>query len=134
MDVTVTLDGGRKVTAHMEDGTTIPTDQPVEEGGSGTAPTPIDLFIASLATYAGVYVADFCSHRGIPTDRITLRQSAEFALDGEGRHRLAAVTLRIDLPGDFPEKYRPAVVRVAELCMVKKSILNPPEFRVTLGS
>ncbi|HZV81505.1 MAG TPA: OsmC family protein, partial [Geobacteraceae bacterium] len=117
--------------AHLEDGTSVPTDQPEEEGGTGTAPTPLDLFIAALATCAGVYVEDFCNHRGIPTGNITLHQSAEFELDNEGKHRLARVSLRIDLPDDFPEKYRAAVVRVAELCAVKKIIHNPPEFHVT---
>lgn len=134
MDITVTLDGMRKVTAHLEDGTAVHTDQPVEDGGSGTAPTPLDLFIASLATCAGVYVEDFCNHRGIPTDRITLHQAAEFELAPDGKHRLARVSLRIDLPADFPEKYRSAVVRVAELCTVKRIILDPPEFEVTVMS
>ena len=129
----VTLDGGRKVTAHLNDGRQVTTDQPVDEGGTDTAPTPFDIFLASLATCAGVYVTDFCNHRNIATDMITLTQSAEFSLDDKGKHVLAAVLLQIHLPVDFPEKYREAVVRVAELCAVKKAILHPPQFSVRLG-
>jgi uncharacterized OsmC-like protein len=131
--IKVTLDGGRKVTAHLNDGRQVTTDQPVAEGGTDTAPTPFDIFLASLATCAGVYVTDFCNHRKIPTDTITLTQSAEFTTDDKGKHLLSAVTLQIHLPVDFPEKYRDAVVRVAELCAVKKAILHPPQFSVRLG-
>jgi uncharacterized OsmC-like protein len=134
MDVIkVTLDGGRRVTALLNDGRQVTTDQPVADGGTDTAPTPFDIFLASLATCAGVYVTDFCNHRNIPTDSITLSQSAEFTIDDKGKHVLAAVSLTIHLPGDFPEKYREAVMRVAELCAVKKAILHPPQFSVQLG-
>jgi putative redox protein len=131
--IKITLDGGRKVTAHLNDGRQVTTDQPVDEGGTATAPTPFGFFLASLATCAGVYVTDFCNHRNIPTDTITLNQSAEFTMDDKGKHVLAEVSLQIHLPDDFPEKYREAVVRVAELCAVKRVVLHPPQFSVQLG-
>ena len=131
--IKITLDGGRKVTAHLNDGRQVTTDQPVAEGGTNAAPTPFDIFLASLATCAGVYVNDFCTHRNIPTDTITLTQSAEFTMDDTGKHVLASVSLTIHLPVDFPEKYREAIVRVAELCAVKRAILHPPQFSVRLG-
>lgn len=132
MEILITLDGKRKVTAHLPEGFTVPTDQPVDEGGDGSAPTPFDLYLTALGTCAGVYVEDFCQHRGIPVDRITLKQSAEFTIDAHGKHHLDRVVLKISLPEDFPDKYRSAVAHVAELCAVKRSILNPPEFLVQL--
>ena len=41
-----------------------------------------------------------------------------------------SITLDIKLPADFPEKYKEAVISVAELCKVKKSIATPPVFQV----
>jgi uncharacterized OsmC-like protein len=131
--IKVTLDGGRRVTAHLNDGRLVATDQPVAEGGTDTAPTPFDMFLASLATCAGVYVTDFCNHRNIPTDSISLIQSAEFTVDDKGKHVLAAVSLTIQLPDNFPEKYREAVMRVAELCAVRRAIEHPPQFSVQLA-
>jgi ribosomal protein S12 methylthiotransferase accessory factor len=32
---------------------------------------------------------------------------------------------------EFPEKYRNAIVKAAELCTVKKVIEHPPEFLIT---
>jgi len=41
------------------------------------------------------------------------------------------VRLDIQLPPDFPEKYRGAVIRSAEQCAVKKHFESPPQFEAT---
>jgi ribosomal protein S12 methylthiotransferase accessory factor len=38
--------------------------------------------------------------------------------------------LDIEVPASFPEKYREALVRVADQCSVKKAIQARPEFAV----
>lgn len=122
----VTLDGGKVVTAHIN-GKTIKTDQSVRNGGGGTAPEPFELFLASVGTCAGIYVKSFCDQRGIPAEGIKIIQSVEF--DPEKRVP-SVIKLDIKLPAGFPEKYRSAVINAAELCLVKKTINNAPEFRV----
>ncbi|MCI0522485.1 MAG: OsmC family protein [Bacteroidales bacterium] len=123
----VTFDGGKVITAHLN-GHLIRTDQPVRGGGGNTAPAPFDLFLASVGTCAGIYVKSFCDQREIPTDNIKIIQSVAF--DPEKRLP-ASISLDIQLPADFPEKYKAAVINAAELCLVKKTINNPPEFVVT---
>jgi ribosomal protein S12 methylthiotransferase accessory factor len=44
--------------------------------------------------------------------------------------KLGKIAIDINLPADFPEKYKDAIVRVADQCAVKKTILAPPEFEV----
>ena len=126
----VTLDGGKVVTAHIN-GKTIKTDQSVRNGGGGTAPEPFELFLASIGTCAGIYVKSFCDQRGIPAEGIKIIQSVEF--DPEKRVP-SVIKLDIQLPSDFPEKYRSAVINAAELCLVKKTINNAPEFQVITTS
>jgi ribosomal protein S12 methylthiotransferase accessory factor len=46
-------------------------------------------------------------------------------------HRVSNVSLDIQLPPDFPEKYKDALIRSAEQCTVKKHLENPPAFAVT---
>ena len=121
-EMTVDFPGGRKVTAHY-DGFDIDTDQGVDSGGEGTAPEPFDLFLASIGTCAGYYVFKFCEGRSIPTDGISLRQSWE----RDDKNRLVRIDLRIQVPPDFPEKYHKALVRAANTCSVKKTLLDPPE-------
>jgi putative redox protein len=121
----ITFDGGKVVTAHTN-GHDIRTDQPLDNGGTNTAPAPFELFLASIGTCAGIYVKSFCDNRKIPTDKIKIIQKTEFSKETGLPVNL---TIDIQLPADFPEKYKASVISVAELCKVKKSMLNPPVFK-----
>ena len=122
----VSFPGGKRVNASY-DGFEIATDQAVDSGGEGTSPEPFDYFLASLATCAGIYVLGFCQKRDIPHEGISLTQSWDRE---EKTKRLAAVRISIEVPAEFPDKYRDALVRVANQCTVKKTLENPPEFVV----
>ena len=69
----ITFEEGKVVTAHYH-GHSIKTDQPLENGGTNTAPAPFDLYLASIGTCAGIYVKSFCDNRKIPTDNIRIMQ------------------------------------------------------------
>jgi putative redox protein len=120
MTITIAFPGGKRVDADLG-GHVVHTDQPVAGGGEDSAPAPFDLFLASLATCAGIYVLGFCQARGIPMDGITLVQHAS----------PEAIALELTLPPSFPERYRDAIVRAAEGCKVKKLIAHPPAITVT---
>ena len=122
----VRFPGGKRVDAEYG-GFTIQTDQPPKGGGEGTAPQPFDLFLASIATCAGFYVKGYCDTRGISTDSLGIEMHVE--RDHE-QHRIGKLLLEIRLPEGFPEKHRDAVIRAADLCAVKKHILNPPAFEI----
>ena len=123
----ITFDGGKVITAHIN-GHIIRTDQPVDNGGGNSAPAPFELFLASIGTCAGIYVKSFCDKRQIPTDGIKIVQTME---SDEEKKLTSVFKLDIQLPAGFPEKYREAVINAAELCLVKKTINNKPEFKVT---
>jgi ribosomal protein S12 methylthiotransferase accessory factor len=40
------------------------------------------------------------------------------------------VLIQIQLPQEFPAKYKKAVIRAVDLCSVKKHIFTPPAFEV----
>lgn len=130
MEMKITFPGGEKVNAEINS-RIIATDQPVQSGGQGSAPSPFDYFLASLGTCAGIYVLSFCQHREIATEGLALTQRMEFATAADGKSRLAKVAIEIDLPPGFPEKYRSAIIKAAGLCSVKKAIMDPPEFVIT---
>ena len=120
------FEGKKRVVADWN-GMQIATDQPVRGGGEGTAPTPFDLFLASLGTCAGIYVKGFCDSRGIPTDNISLTQEMDF---NPQNGLLSKVKLNINLPEGFPQEYKAAVIRVADMCKVKMTMLHPPVFEI----
>jgi ribosomal protein S12 methylthiotransferase accessory factor len=125
-ELVIRLAGNRRIEAGVG-AHTVRTDQPPEMGGEGSAPSPFDLFLASIGTCAGVFVQGFCAKRGIPFEEIVLRERVTYGEDGV----LASVDLEIQLPETFPEKYRDAVVKVAEQCSVKRAIHAQPLFRVS---
>lgn len=126
MDMMITFPGGKKVNAAYN-GFTHKTDQPLVGGGENSAPSPFELFLASLGTCAGFYVLSFCQQRGIDPAAIEIRQS----MDRDPQtHLITMVNMEIILPPTFPEKYRAAVVQAAQLCTVKKHLENPPKFNL----
>lgn len=130
MDMLIDLPGGARVDAHFN-GFTVKTDQPTAGGGQDSAPAPFDYFLASLGACAGIYIAGFCRSRGIPTDNIRILQHNEF---DPATHMVTRVIFDIQLPPDFPERYKPAVIRAAEMCKVKKTLENPPAFEISTST
>lgn len=126
MEIKVSFPGGKRVDAAFGEHV-VRTDQPVSGGGENSAPAPFDLFLASLATCAGIYVLGFCQARSIPTEGFAITQRDQ--IDPE-THLPTAIVLEITFPKDFPEKYKPAVIRAAEGCKVKKSIVATPRLEV----
>ena len=127
MDIEVTFPGGKRVDAKVGE-FVVQTDQPVELGGAGSAIAPFELFLASLATCAGIYALGFCQARKLPTEGLKLTQRYE--LDPETKLP-AKVSITLQLPEGFPEMYRGAIVRAVEGCKVKKTVLSQPVFEVS---
>ncbi|MFH0862140.1 MAG: OsmC family protein [Candidatus Altiarchaeota archaeon] len=122
----VTFPGGMRVDVEYK-GYTIATDQP-KPAGDGSAPSPFDLFLASICSCAGFYALNFCKARKISTEGMAL--SADFDYDGLEK-RIARISIELKLPGGFPKEYRDAIVRAMESCTVKKVMQSPPEFEVS---
>ena len=126
MEMRVRFAEKRKVDAEF-DGFTVATDQPVDEGGDGSAPAPFDLFIASIATCAGFYVLRFLQTRDIdPAGAGLIVRTVR----DEDAHLVRRIELDVRLPEGFPEKYRRAVVRAVDKCSVKRHLVDPPEIVV----
>ena len=120
--------GGKKVFAKFGD-FVVETDQPVRAGGDASAPTPFELFLASIATCAGIFVLEFLQKRGLSTEDAGVLLHAE--RDPETR-MVKTVSLQIKVPPDFPDKYDDAVIRAAEQCMVKRNLADPPRFDTSI--
>ncbi|PIE81181.1 MAG: osmotically inducible protein OsmC [Chloroflexi bacterium] len=125
MEMVIDFPGGAQVDAHFGS-FTVETDQPAL-GYQPKAPTPFAIFLASMGTCAGIFVLGFCKQRGISPEGIRIVQSVE---SNHETHMITKVNLDIQLPADFPEKYKTAVIRAANQCAVKRHLENPPKFDV----
>ena len=122
----ITFGGGKKVDAHVRD-FIINTDQPISDGGLNSAPSPFELFLASIGTCAGFYVVSFCQARSISTENIKLTQTI---IRNDTTHMVEKIKIEILLPPEFPEKYKGAVIKAAESCTVKKHLASPPDIQI----
>jgi putative redox protein len=126
MEMVIGFPGGAKVDAHFGP-FTVTTDQSPQGGGEGSAPTPFELFLSSIGTCAGIYVLGFCRQRNLSTDGIRIIQHIySNPLTGS----VEKIALEIQVPPCFPRHYYSALIRSAELCKVKKTLEQPPQFEI----
>ena len=129
MEMEITFPGGVSVDVNFGSHS-IHTDQRPRDGGEGSVPTPFDTFLASIGACAGIYVLNFLRQRELPTEGVRLIQRMQ---RDSATGLVGQIDLEIELRDDFPEKYRPAIIRAVELCTVKKQIEKTPHFNVTVN-
>jgi len=127
-EIKVTFPGGLRVDAEYK-GHVVKTDQPVHQGGEGTASSPFDLFLVSIAACAGFYALAFCKERDIPTEKagvvMRMEKNPETKMIGK-------ISIEIDLPAEFPERYKRAIIKAVDTCTVKAHLLRPPVIEIEL--
>ena len=105
MEMLIDFPGGSRVDAHFGS-FTVQTDQPPE----ASAPTPFEVFLASFGTCAGIFVLGFCRQRNLSTDGLRIVQRV---VRDQQTGLVGRISLDIQLPADFPEKYRQALIQSA---------------------
>jgi len=124
----VAFPGGKRVDAQVGQ-FLIQTDQSVKGGGEASAPEPFDLFLASIASCAGIFALGFCQSRKLETEGLGLKMVYE---RDDKKRMITHIRFQLTLPSGFPDKYRDGIVRAMELCAVKKHMHEAPEFSFEL--
>jgi uncharacterized OsmC-like protein len=109
---------------------TVSVDQPVALRGEDTAPTPTELFIASLASCVAFYARRYLARHKLSSDGFAVETTYELA---QKPSRVGRVDVRIVLPEETPDERREALLAVATHCTVHNSLTRPPEVTVTLA-
>jgi putative redox protein len=100
-------------------------DQPPCDGGGDAGPTPVELFVASLASCVAHYARRALgSGGGGPSIRCswTMSESAPF--------RVTGIDIDVDLPSDTSPARLAAVERATAHCTVHNTLKDPPVVRV----
>jgi len=109
----------------------VETGLPPDRGGDPDALGPFDILLCSLATCTGFHVLTFLDERGLSLEDAGVTIDA---VRGRESHLLESVNIKIRVGADFPEKYRDAMVRAADHCLVKAQLGQKPEFMVSVTS
>ncbi len=108
---------------------TLTIDVPAGMGGSDRGPIPPDLFVASLGSCIGAFVAQYCENNGIDDTGMTVDLSFEKASDPT---RLVNLKATVNLPqGDCAKRVK-AIERVAEHCPVHATIKTMEGLEITI--
>lgn len=109
---------------------TIVCDQPQENGGADAGMTPPEFLLASLGTCAAFYAAEYLRTRNLANSGLSVSVTAEKL---KGPARLGNFNIRVDSPAELTPEQRDGLMRSVGHCLVKNTLLDPPQIEVTLG-
>ena len=104
-------------------------DQPVDDGGDDTAPTPTELLVASLASCVAFYARRYLKRHDLPEEGLSVSAEAEM---GSRPARVTSMRVTVTLPAGVPEEKRQALLAVASHCTVHNTLTQAPDVVVQL--
>jgi len=110
-------------------GHTLTVDQPTEDGGTDTAPTPTELFVASLASCVAHYARRYLARHDLSAEGLVV--SAGYGIGGRPT-RVNHLDVRIIPPDSLPDERRDAFLAVASHCTVHNTLAHAPEVTITV--
>ncbi len=128
--VTVKYEGGVASSFEVR-GHKCVVDLPKEMGGEDRGPTPIELVAGALGTCIATYIIRWCNEAHVPVDGLQVK--VDFVHDVDA-HCIRELSAHIELPPNFPEKRRDAVLRVADMCTVHNTLCSNPKVNITLSN
>jgi uncharacterized OsmC-like protein len=105
----------------------VDVDEPESVGGTDEAPTPTELFLASLVTCFTLAVAHAARKRDMALGELSVRIEADY--DGN-RFAWIRMETTTDLADDVTEML---VQRARTYCFVSQTLLVPPEIEYTVA-
>ena len=106
------------------------TDQPADAGGQDSAPTPTELFVASLATCVAYYAGRYLTRHGYSRDGLAV--SAGYGMASDRPARVSAINLAVRVPAGLPPERWAALRAVVSHCTVHNSLAVPPSVTIDL--
>jgi putative redox protein len=124
MELTIDSLGGDRQRIRVR-GHELIVDQPRDSGGEDAGPTPVDLFVASLASCVAHY-----ARRGLGRGGAGPRVRCSWAMSEQPPWRVTAISIEVMLPPGTSDQRVAAVRRAVAHCTVHNSLTWPPPVTV----
>jgi uncharacterized OsmC-like protein len=105
-------------------------DQPADAGGQDSAPTPTELFVASLATCVAFYAGRYLTRHGYSREGLAVSVGYDMASDRPAR--VSGIRLTVRVPDGVPPQRWAALRAVVSHCTVHNSLAVPPSVTIDL--
>lgn len=106
---------------------TLLCDQPIENQGTDAGMTPPEFLLASLASCAGYYAAEYLRTRNLAQTGVKVSVNAEKLLKPT---RLGNFRIRVESPVTLTPEQHEAMMRAVHHCLVHNTLLSTPEIRI----
>lgn len=111
---------------------TVACDQPVENGGFDEGMTPPELLLASLASCAGFYAAQYLRKFKLATEGTRVRVIADKVK--EPVPRIENFRIEIETPVELSDQHRAGVERAVHHCLIHNTLLHPPQITIEISA
>jgi putative redox protein len=127
--VDVRHEGGDRFSIEVR-GHRLVVDQPVIDGGEDTAPTPTELFVASLGSCVAFYARRYLTRHQLPTHGLAV--TANYTTDSRPA-RVDSIELDLTIPVGVSAERRHALLAVVSHCTVHNTLTDPPAVTISLA-
>ena len=127
--ISVEHKGGCAFTASVRQYTLAADSPPGSDDCTDAGPTPPEMMVASLAMCVGLYVTRYLRRARIQHEGFTIDTAYQIV---EEPHRIGPIAIDVNLPEDFPEGRKKAVLRVAEQCTIHSTLHHPPDISIEI--
>lgn len=103
-------------------------DQPLENAGSDAGMSPPEFLLASLATCAAYYAAQYLRTRSLSPEGLKVTVAAEKALQPA---RLGAFRIEVAVPALEP-RHESGILRAVKACLIHNTLLNAPQIEIAV--
>jgi len=103
-------------------------DQPPANGGDDTGMTPPEFLLASLATCAGFYAAQYLNARKLPSAGLRVTVTAEKALQPA---RLDSFRIEVQV-GELDHRHEEGVLRAVKSCLIHNTLGAHPALEIAI--
>lgn len=110
---------------------TIICDQPADNGGFDEGMTPPELLLASLATCAAFYAAQYFKKFELSEQGTRVRVLADKLKEPP---RLGNFKIEVETPLELTEQHRHGVERSIHHCLIHNTLLHPPAISIEISS
>jgi uncharacterized OsmC-like protein len=103
-------------------------DQPVDNGGSDAGISPPEFLLASLATCAAYYAAQYLKTRKLAAQDLKVRVSAEKSTQPA---RLASFHIEVTVSG-LDDHHQAGILRAVKSCLIHNTLLAGPSIEIAI--
>lgn len=105
-------------------------DQPIENNGSDSGMSPPEFLLASLATCAAYYAAEYLKARKLPEQGLKVRVTAEKMLHPA---KLASFHIEVST-AELDSRHQAGIMRAVKSCLVHNTLLAGSHMETTLST